>query len=146
MVHRANKVLPKGVTKELSGDDIVYRVRFMVDGARINLGTFTGAETAIHAMLDWKRKDMLKAVSNLPKIVVTSDSQLLTEVLDDAVLDRYSKESVDAWEEQLAQLPSALLDETKATVLADGSIIPALIVKSYLHKLYLALESNAANT
>jgi hypothetical protein len=129
-------IIPRGITKTYIKGRTYYRVRFMVDGARINLGTFSSLPLAVTAMNDWKIKDMLRAAGNLP-----SEQTVVEEAIKEVTASHYGELQTDEWFSKLDELPSAILSPSFDAVANDGTIIPKLMVSRYLNKLYGTLNS-----
>lgn len=129
--------VPKGIYRVLVKNAIKYKVRFMIDGARINLGTFNSLIDAVEAMHKFKIKDMEKHTG----ICIGAD-RLMQTTIEQVLTESFKTSDVTLWESKLSELPSALLSTEVDTVLADGTIVPSLVVKNYLNKLYSVLETS----
>ena len=123
--------LPKGITHTYVKGKTYYRVRFMVEGARINLGTFASLPLATAAMTEWKIKDMLRAANNLPK-----GEDIVKDAIKEVTTDHYGDPLMEELFSKLSEMPSALLSPAFDAVTSDGTTVPKLIVARYLNNLY----------
>jgi hypothetical protein len=133
---KAHSKLPKGIYPRPSRSGDGYGVIFTIDGARINLGTFHTLQAAVQAMTEYKMNDLKRVASNM-----ATQTKSEEEVINDIIEDSHDVSTVALWESKLAELPSALLSTDKDTVLSDGTIVPVLIVKNYLNKLFTSFVS-----
>jgi hypothetical protein len=129
-MNTATKLLP-GITRVFIKNTIHYKIRFMIQGARIDLGTHLHYQDAVKIMQDWKIKDMMKATNQ-------QDNQfedLIKEHTEDIVTNGYTQQQLVDWTTTLQSYPAATLDARYDLVTMSGDCIPKLVVSNYLNKL-----------
>jgi hypothetical protein len=160
------KTLPAGIQQFNKRGSIAYRVRFMLDGARINLGTFVSLDNAFAAMQAFKIADESKHRMSSTAPMPSANSHAtgysfasslkpsleLAAVHSGQQLDALhsfmmatpatSSETNNAIAEYLASMPSALFTMNVAHTMPDGTVIPASVINAHLHAIYNTLNAS----
>jgi hypothetical protein len=142
-------ILPEGVDKDYlpAGIQLVrtrkrwaFTVKFMISGARINLGTFETYQAALEAMKGFKERDKARHQATDKKYSVINHKadteQLIEEV---AVVPVFNADQITAWKDALQWISPALLVKGKPVKLDDGSLIPSMIVDEFIEGMYTDL-------
>lgn len=127
--------LPAGLYYALTRDGAIrYAVRFMLDGVRLNLGTFDTAEQAINAKFDFQFKDLERQKAWALQAVGAAYKQASSAIAEvSAELTVAQQEEADKVQELLESVPPHELSfDQSATI--GGVEISAKVVTAFLNK------------
>ena len=125
--------LPKGIYARVTKAGLTYYVSFMMDGARISLGTFHTAELAMQAMMKFKQEEFNKLLSS--GVSYKEREQIVESQLVEAAAVAVPMQQTVDYDSILASVPPAMLSFDNGIVIDDVAI-PKSVVVAYLNKMY----------
>lgn len=131
--------LPSGIYYLPTRGGMTYLVRFMIDGARISLGSHASIEDAINTMIDFKIADLEKQRTQMLQAcgaaeVVNNNALVgIKEALSAVAVELSSAEStmLASYQELLESVPPHELSFHGDAKIGDVTV-PARIVKAFL--------------
>lgn len=126
--------LKKGITRVYIKNVTHFRVRFMVQGARIDLGSHKNYQDAVKVMQDWKIKDMLRTDASIFNATDTELESDYKELVTATVKEDHTSSQLTRWNEILDSYPKPTLSSRYDLVTMTGEVIPKLVVSEYLNR------------